>query len=69
MSKRVPVVRQTSWRMVIPQMIILAVLVYGGGFLLYEPLGTYGFFVGAAIYLLWSFGSRWIIARFQRQGM
>ena len=50
-------------------MIILAVLVYGGGFLLYEPLGTYGFFVGAAIYLLWSFGSRWIIARFQRQGM
>ncbi len=69
MSKRVPVAYQKMWIMAIPQIVILAALVSGVGFLLYDPLGYIGFAVGAALYLLWSFGSRALIAKSQQQGM
>lgn len=64
-----PVVRQISWSMFIPQLILLAVLVFGSTALLYPNLGIWSPAVGAGIYLIYSYGSRAIVTRSHQQGM
>jgi tetratricopeptide (TPR) repeat protein len=64
-----PVVRQTNWLLVIPQLVVMAVLiVIVAAVFKPEPLflsGTYG----AGLYLIYSYGSRWLLLKSHRQGM
>ncbi|MBZ0287495.1 MAG: tetratricopeptide repeat protein [Anaerolineae bacterium] len=69
MASKTPVIRQISWLMVIPQLLVMAALIVFVAVLFRpEPLimaVTYGSF----LYLLYSYGSRWLLLKSHRQGM
>jgi len=60
-----PVVRQISWIAVIPQFIALATGISMG----WVAHGLEGMLVGTLVYLSYSFGSRFVIARHHRHGI
>ena len=67
MRREPPVVREWSWRLVVPQ--LLAVVVAIGAFSLVLGLDRAAFLWGAGIYLVYSFGSRALLARHHKSGM
>ena len=68
-TSRIPVVRQTSWLMVIPQLIVmLSLIVLVEIIFRPEPFILSGAY-GAGLYLLYSYGSRWLLLKLHRQGM
>ena len=66
MLRKVSVVRELRWLYVLPQLgamaVVIAACIAGAGY----PTGL---FVGAAIYLAYSFGSRAILARHHKAGV
>ena len=65
MTPRTPVVRQISWVAVIPQLIAISIMIVIATWL--SPVN--GVLYGAAVYLLYSFGSRQLITRDHRAGI
>jgi len=65
MSSTIPVVKQTSWLATIPQLVALLLAIAVGQSL--RPKD--GFIWGAGAYLMYSIGSRWLIAKRHRVGM
>jgi tetratricopeptide (TPR) repeat protein len=63
------VVRQTSWLMVVPQLLVLALCMALTGLALWPRLGIASASVGAFAYLAYSFGSRWVLLRPHRNGL
>jgi hypothetical protein len=61
--------RQTSWLMVIPQLVALAACIGAAALVLWPRLGLVSVSVGAFAYLAYSFGLRWILLRPHRQGL
>ncbi len=55
--------------MFLPQLIVIAVLVYGVGFLLYAQFESYAFLVGAAIFFVYAAVVRLVVPKSQRRGM
>jgi tetratricopeptide (TPR) repeat protein len=65
MASNVPTVRQIAWISMIPQLLFMALLIFG-----YYFIGIEDFFLyGALTYLAISFGLRYFITSDQRQGM
>ena len=64
--KRVPTVRPISWLAAVPQLLALAAAVTIGWF---ATRSSSGIFCGAAVYLIYSFGSRNRIPRAHRRGI
>ena len=70
MSYRTPIIRQISWRQSIPQMIILTGIIAISIFLLKGTTPIYNsIMLAAGIYLLYSFGSRYLILTAHRRGI
>jgi len=65
MTSKTPIVRQSSFTLVIPQLVAIAVAI----FVAVRLSPTYGFIYGPAVYLLYSFGSRFVLAREHRAGV
>jgi tetratricopeptide (TPR) repeat protein len=63
------VVKQTSWLMVIPQLIALAFCVALAALVLWPRLGLVSISLGAFAYLAYGVGSRWILLRPHRNGL
>ena len=68
MTSPPPLIRQISWIAVIPQFIALAMAISVGQ-LLSPARPSNGMLWGAAVYLLYSFGSRMLIPRDHRAGI
>lgn len=69
MSYRTPVIRQTSWRQSIPQVIILAGIIGTSVCLLADTISIYSsIMLAAGVYLVYSFSSRYLIPRAHRRG-
>jgi tetratricopeptide (TPR) repeat protein len=66
MPRKVPVVRELRWLYVLPQLAAMAVAITACIAAIGYPTGL---FLGAAIYLAYSFGSRSILARHHRAGV
>lgn len=65
MSSRTPIVKQISWLATIPQLLaLLFAMAVGGAF---RPRD--GIFWGAAVYLVYSIGSRQLVPRHHRAGV
>ena len=65
MSSSPPVIRQISWVSVIPQLAILGMLIL----LMTQLVPRNGMVWGASIFLMYSFGSRFLISRHHAKGM
>ena len=65
MSQRLPIASQMSWLALIPQFIVLALAVGGGYLLIPSPKGV---MLGAAVGLLYSRGSRFILCADHHRG-
>ncbi len=69
MQSKTPTFRQISWLLVIPQMLVMAGII-AVLYAVFKPTAwERPVALGAAIYLLYSYGSRWLLCRSQRQGM
>ncbi len=68
-THEIPVLRETAWKLVTPQLIILFTVVGISTVLLWASLGVLSLSVGAFIYLVYSIGSRRILLRYHNQGM
>jgi hypothetical protein len=69
MSSKTPIIRQTSWLMVIPQLLVMTALIALVAILLRpKPLVT-SVTYGAFLFLVYSYGSRWLILKSHRQGI
>ncbi len=68
MTSPPPTIRPISWLAVIPQFVALGIAV-GAGVLLSPANQTLGMTCGAGAYVLYSFGSRALIAREHRAGI
>lgn len=69
MTTKPPVVRQTSWLMVIPQLIVLLICVGISAALFWNRLGLFAVSLGAVFYLVYSVLSRGLLTRHHRRGM
>jgi len=66
---KTPVVRQTSWLLAIPQFVILGLLVAISVLIFRDEYGVFSAAAfGALIYLSYSYGSRFLLLRYHRQG-
>jgi tetratricopeptide (TPR) repeat protein len=68
LQQKPPVVREWTWKLAIPQFVVQGLLI-AASVLLFWP--TYGFLAisfGALIYLLYSYGSRFLLLRHHRSG-
>ncbi|MCC7450231.1 MAG: tetratricopeptide repeat protein [Anaerolineae bacterium] len=69
MRASTPTFRQISWPLVIPQMLVMAGII-AVLYAIFKPASwERPVALGAAIYLLYSYGSRTLLTRSQRQGM
>ena len=62
----VPVVKQISWFGAVPQIVALGLAMLAGFLTTRNSNGT---LLGATVYLVYSFGSRMLLARAHRRGM
>lgn len=62
---RTPIIREINWAALAPQLLILAALIA----LAHGVLGPRHGALGALVYLAWSFGARFVLARDHRQGI
>ena len=70
MSYRTPIIRQISWRQSLPQVVILAGIIVISTFLLKDTTSIYNaIMLGAGVYLLFSFSSRYLIPGAHRRGI
>lgn len=69
MTGKQPVIRSTSWRMVVPQIVIMIVLVVLVAVVLKPQPPVLAVTLGAGIYLLYSYGSRWLLLKPHKQGL
>jgi tetratricopeptide (TPR) repeat protein len=69
MSSKTPVVKQISWLQVIPQLVVMIALIIIVHAALRPAELSLSFMLGAAIYLVYSIGSRRIITSAHRNGM
>ena len=67
MSKRAPIIRQTAWPMVIPQLVFLVVAIFIAVSLTEMP--SVGLILGAGATLAYSFGARALLAGAHQRGM
>ncbi|MBC7809998.1 MAG: tetratricopeptide repeat protein [Burkholderiales bacterium] len=69
MHTQTPVVRSISWRLVIPQSVVLGLLILLSVLLFWKQYRFNSVALGALIYLTYSYGSRWLLLKDHRQGM
>jgi tetratricopeptide (TPR) repeat protein len=69
MTTKPPVVRQTSWVMVIPQLIVMLVFVGVSVALFWSRLGLFAVSLGAVFFLIYSVVARTLLTRHHRKGM
>lgn len=69
MSSKAPITRQTSWPMVAPQLLSMLALMFFVQILFQPESILHSITIGASIYLLYSCGSRRLIARTHRKGI
>lgn len=69
MSAKQPAIRVTSWRMVIPQLAIMAGLIVVVAVVFKPQPPVLAFTIGAAIYLLYSYASRWLLLKSHKRGV
>ena len=68
MQHNTTVARPISWRLAVPQLIVLAGLVAASALLLSQRYGWLSVSIGAFVYLFYSYGSRFLLLRHHRQG-
>jgi hypothetical protein len=69
MTNKTPVVRQTSWLMVIPQLVVLLLCVAISVALFWNRLGLFAVSLGGVLFLAYSVISRGLLTRHHRRGM
>ncbi len=69
MSSKAPVVRRISWPLVIPQLLAMGLAIAAIELIIRPATFYHSILWGCAIYLIYSFGSRFLLTRAQRQGM
>ncbi|MEO8609965.1 MAG: hypothetical protein ABI690_18875 [Chloroflexota bacterium] len=69
MGSKTPVVRQVSWLMLIPQLLVMAALIVLIALLFPPKPLMMSVAYGSFLYLLYSYGSRWLLLKSHRQGM
>ncbi len=69
MTERKPVIRSSSWLMVVPQLVAMALLIILMAVLVRPEPMILSVTYGAVIYLLYSFGSRWLVLGPHRRGI
>ena len=69
MSSKVPVVRQVSWPLVIPQLLAMVIAIVTIELIIRPATFYLSILWGVGIFLVYSSGSRLLLGRAQRQGM
>jgi tetratricopeptide (TPR) repeat protein len=69
MSSKTPIIRQISWPLVIPQLVVLGILSALSMLIWGEKYGSSAIAIGAMIYLSYSYGIRLIVLSRHRAGI
>jgi tetratricopeptide (TPR) repeat protein len=69
MKERPPIVRQTAWLLVIPELVVLSLLVLVSGLLFWRQYGLTSVMFGILCYLAYGFASRRILLKHHRRGL
>jgi tetratricopeptide (TPR) repeat protein len=69
MSSKIPTVRQTSWPLMIPGLVILGLLALLSLAIWGKQFDFAAVGIGAAIYLVYAHTARWFLIKFHRKGM
>lgn len=69
MNAKTPVVRRISWPLAIPQLLAMVIAIAAIELIIRPATFYHSILWGCAIYLVYSFGSRFLLTRAHRQGM
>ncbi len=69
MSSKKPAIRLTSWRMVIPQLVVMLLLIVLVAAVFKPQPPVLAVTIGAGIFLLYSYSIRWLLLKPHKQGL
>lgn len=69
MSAKQPAIRSTSWRMLVPQVVIMLLLIILAAAVFKPQPPVLAVTIGAGVYLLYSYGIRWWVLKPHKQGL